>query len=187
MKKEEERRRRWRRTRKEKQRRQSKKIRYFIFYPLSFACFSPISFIIFFSVLLAIYNREQDGEKLRKKFSSLARELCYIRKKRPKRYSFVISGTGPKLVQPLQFAVFMVEPAVFGFWSIFLIFLFFQRTGPDWTPVSGWTGRSGPVFKTILTPNPPPPPQKKKKKSLKTWGLLNLLFHKIFYNKMLCT
>ena len=149
MKKEEERRRRWRRRRKEKQRRQNKKYVIFLFYPLSVGCFSPISFIIFFSVLPAICNREQDGEKLRKKFSSLARELRYIRKKRPKRYSFVISGTGPKLVQPLRFAVFMVKPAVSRFWSIFLIFRFFQRTGPDWTPVSGWTGRSGPVFKTM--------------------------------------
>ena len=125
MKKEEERRRRWRRSRKEKQRRQTKKIRYFLFYPLSFACFSLISFIIFFSVLSAICNRKHDEEKLRKKFSSLARELRYIRKKRPKRYSFVISVTRPKPVQPLRFAVFMVEPAVSGFWPIFLIFRFF--------------------------------------------------------------
>ena len=107
---------------KEKKRKTTKteqKISYFLFYPLSFACFSLISFIIFFFVLPAICNREQDGEKLRKKlrkkFSSLAKELRYIRKKRPKRYSFVISGTGPKPVQPLRFAVFMVEPAVFGF------------------------------------------------------------------------
>jgi hypothetical protein len=57
-----------RRRRKEKQRRQNKKIRYFLLYPLSFACFSPISFIIFFSVLPTIYKREQDREKLRKKF-----------------------------------------------------------------------------------------------------------------------
>ena len=64
---------------------------------------------------------------------------------RPKRCSFVMSGTGPKSVQPLRFAVFMVELAVSGFWPIFLIFRFFQLTGPDWTPVPGWTGRSGPV------------------------------------------
>jgi hypothetical protein len=57
MKKKEERRRR----RKEKQRRQNKKyVIYFLFYPLSF--------IIFFSVLPAIYKREQDREKLRKNF-----------------------------------------------------------------------------------------------------------------------
>ena len=42
-------------------------IRYFLFYPLSFACFSPTSFIIFFSIP-AIWKREQDREKLRKNF-----------------------------------------------------------------------------------------------------------------------
>ena len=138
MKKEEERKKKkMKKEKKRKTRKTEQKIRYFLFYPLSFACFSPISFIIFFSVLSAICNREQDGEKLRKKFFSLARELHYIRRKRPKRYSFVIRGTGPKPVQPLRFAVFMVEPAVPGFQSIFLIFRFFQRTGPDWTPVPG--------------------------------------------------
>uniref|UniRef100_A0A2N9FF90 Uncharacterized protein n=1 Tax=Fagus sylvatica TaxID=28930 RepID=A0A2N9FF90_FAGSY len=56
---------------------------------------------------------------------------------RPKRYSFVTSGTGPKPVQPLRFAVFTAEPPVAGFWPIFLNFRFFQRTGPDRTPVPG--------------------------------------------------
>ena len=46
---------------KKNKRRQNKTIRYFLFYPLSFACFSLISFIIFFSVLPAICKREQDG------------------------------------------------------------------------------------------------------------------------------
>ena len=116
MKKEEERKKKkMKKEKKRKTRKTEQKIRYFLFYPLSFACFSLISFIIFFSVLPAICNREQDGEKLRKKFSSLARELRYIKKKRPKRYSFVIRGTGPKPVQPLRFAVLMVEPAVPGF------------------------------------------------------------------------
>jgi hypothetical protein len=41
---------------------------HFLFYPLSFASFSPISFIIFFSVLPTICKREQDREKLRKIF-----------------------------------------------------------------------------------------------------------------------
>ena len=68
----------------------------------------------------------------------------------PKWCNFGISGTGPKPVQTLRFAVFMVEPAVSGFWPIFLFFRFFQRTGPDWAPVLGWTGRSGPVFKTMV-------------------------------------
>jgi hypothetical protein len=49
-------------------------------------------------------------------------------KKWPKWCSFRISGTGPKPVQPVQFTVFIVEPPVFGFWPIFLIFRFFQRT-----------------------------------------------------------
>jgi hypothetical protein len=82
--KDEERRRKKKKMKKEKKRKTTKteqKIRYFLFYPLSFACFSPISFIIFFSVLPAIYNREQDGEKLRKKFSLLARALLHKEKK----------------------------------------------------------------------------------------------------------
>ena len=105
----------------EKKNNEDRAKKYAIFYSIlfSFACFSPISFIIFFSVLSVICNREQDGEKLRKKlrkkFSLLARELHYIRRKRPTRYSFVIRGTGPKPVQSLRFAVFMVEPAVPGF------------------------------------------------------------------------
>jgi hypothetical protein len=51
-------------------------------------------------------------------------------KKEQKRCSFGISGTGPKLVQPLRFAVFTVEPVVFGFLSLFPNFSFFIE--PDW-------------------------------------------------------
>ena len=47
---------------------EQKKYAIFFFYPLSFACFSLFSFFIFFFVLPTIYKREQDGEKLRKKF-----------------------------------------------------------------------------------------------------------------------
>ena len=61
----------------------------------------------------------------------LARELRYIRKKRPKRYSFVISGTGPKPVQPLRFAVFTVELLVSGFCLFFSKFPVFSKS---------WTG-----------------------------------------------
>jgi polyferredoxin len=60
-----------RRRKKEKKRKTTKieqKIHYFLFYLLSFACFSPISFIIFFSVLPAIWKKEQDRKKLRKNF-----------------------------------------------------------------------------------------------------------------------
>ena len=60
-----------------------------------------------------------------------------IRKNRPKRHSFEISQTGPKLVQPLQFVVFTVEPPVSSFCPIFLNFRFFQRIGPDKAPVPG--------------------------------------------------
>ncbi len=43
----------------------------------------------------------------------------------------------PKPVQPLRFAILMVEPPVSGFWPIFLNFRFFQKTGPDTAPVHG--------------------------------------------------
>ena len=54
----------------EKKNNEDRAKKYAIFYSIlfSFACFSPISFIIFFSVLSVIYKREQDREKLRKKF-----------------------------------------------------------------------------------------------------------------------
>ena len=70
-------------------------------------------------------------------------------KRRPKRCSFGISGTEPKPVQPLQFVVLMIELPVSGFWPIFLKFRFFQRTRTDKGLVPGWTGQSGPVFKTM--------------------------------------
>jgi hypothetical protein len=49
-------------TEKDEERRTTKteqKIRYFLFYHLSFAWFSPLSFIIFFFVLPVICKREQ--------------------------------------------------------------------------------------------------------------------------------
>jgi hypothetical protein len=67
--KDEERRRR-RKKKMETKRKTTKieqEIRYFLFYHLSFGCFSPTSFIIFFSIP-AIWKREQDREKLRKNF-----------------------------------------------------------------------------------------------------------------------
>ena len=66
-------------------------------------------------------------------------------------------------VKPFFFLKFPVQPSVFtrfltgfrpvfrfliGCWSVLGVL-----TGPDWLPVPGWTGRtgrSGPVFKTVL-------------------------------------
>jgi hypothetical protein len=48
-------------------------------------------------------------------------------KRRPKWCSFGISGTGPKPIQPLRFAVFTVEPPVSGFLLLFLNFWFFKE------------------------------------------------------------
>lgn len=64
--------------------------------------------------------------------------------------------TVAKPVQPFRFSVFPVEPTVTGYFRFFFHFLFLWIIGPDWCPVSGWTGwtgRSDPVFKTML-PSP---------------------------------
>ena len=76
------------------------------------------------------------------------------RKRRPKRCSFGISGTRPKSVQPLRFAIFTVKPPVFGFCLFFLNFRFFWSTEPNKVLVPGWTGRSDPVFKTMEISTP---------------------------------
>ena len=52
-------------------------------------------------------------------------------------------------VEPVRFTVFSIEPTISSFCCFFLYFRFLKITGPNQTPVHGWTSRSGPVFKTM--------------------------------------
>ena len=45
---------------------------------------------------------------------------------------------------------FSIELAGLYYLPVFKLFPVFTITGPDWSPVPGWTGQSGPVFKTML-------------------------------------
>jgi hypothetical protein len=52
-------------------------------------------------------------------------------------------------IKPVRFMVFPIDPAVSGFCCFFLYFQFLKITGSDQTPVHGWTGQSGSIFKTM--------------------------------------
>ena len=75
--------------------------------------------------------RGRSGVRREKERERLNVYVWLVKNKRAKRHSFGIKWTGPKPVEPCRFAVFTVEPAVPGFWSIFPDFRFFKRTGPD--------------------------------------------------------